>query len=107
MMARAMWKAEIKLGSVTIPVRLYAAVRDRTVHFRLLHSKDHVPVKQRMIRPSTGEVVASDNIVRGIEVERSTFVILDDADYEKLTPKPSRVIEVLRFVPRGAISHQF
>jgi DNA end-binding protein Ku len=106
-MARAMWKAVVKFGDATVPVRLYAAAQDKKIHFRLLHAEDHVPVKQQMVRPSTGEVVPPDRIVKGLEVEPGLFVVLGDEELDKLGPKPSREIEVVRFVPRGVISHQW
>src|SRR5687767_1205646 len=60
--ARAMWKGVISFGSVALPVRLYSAVQDRDVHFRLLHQTDKQPVKQVMINPETEEVVPSEQI---------------------------------------------
>ena len=44
MAARAMWKADLSLGEIKVPVKLYAAVQDAKVHFRLLHAADHAPV---------------------------------------------------------------
>ena len=53
MAARAMWKADLALGEIKVPVKLYAAVQDTKVHFRLLHAADHTPVKQQMVDPET------------------------------------------------------
>ena len=57
MAARAIWKGTIRLDKVEVPVKLYSAVEDRRVHFRLLHASDRVPVEQRMVNASTGHVV--------------------------------------------------
>ena len=43
MAARAMWKGVIGIGEERVPVKLYSAAQDRTVHFRLLHDEDLVP----------------------------------------------------------------
>jgi DNA end-binding protein Ku len=102
-MARAMWKASLVFGRESLPVKLYSAVEDRGVHFRLLHKKDHVPVKQRIVDPRTGDEVGTDEIVRGIEIERGLFVLLSREELDGLKPQPSRDIEVKRFVPRAAI----
>jgi non-homologous end joining protein Ku len=59
-MARAMWRASLRLGDFRLPVKLYAAVEDRSVHFRLLHVADRVPVAQRMVDPATPEVSNSE-----------------------------------------------
>ena len=106
-MARAMWKAQVTFGKRQIPVRLYAAARDQKIHFRLLHAKDQVPVKQQMVVPSTGEAVPPERIARGLEVEPGVFVLLDEEELAEVEPKASRAIEITRFVPRGTISSQF
>jgi DNA end-binding protein Ku len=100
---RAMWKASLEFGGVALPVKLYAAAEDRDVHFRLLHAKDKAPVQQQMVDPRTEEPVEPDAIRRGVELEPGVFVVLTDEELDALAPEPSRAIEVLRFVPAGAI----
>ena len=98
MTARAMWKAEIDIEEVRIPVKLYAAVADTSVHFRLLHEKDHAPVKQQMVDPETHEPVAPELIRRAVEVDRGMYVVIKPGEQEALEPKPSRAISVERVV---------
>jgi DNA end-binding protein Ku len=107
MSPRAIWKASIRFGAVSVPVRLYSAVQDRTVHFRLLHGTDLMPVKQRMVHPGTGRPIPSDQIRRGYETEAGEFVILEDEELAGLEPASSRDIVVTRFVDPGAIGHQW
>lgn len=102
-MARAIWKGVIRVGSAEVPVKLYSAVEDRSIHFRLLHEKDRVPVKQHMVNPETGDVVESDEIQRGHEVEPGIFVVLSEEELAAAEPDDSREIEALRFVPPSAI----
>jgi DNA end-binding protein Ku len=102
-MARAMWKGSLELGRTRIPVKLHAVVEERGVHFRLLHAKDKVPVRQRMVDPSTGEEVEHGEVRRGLELDEGVFVVLDDDELARLDPKPSRSIEITRFVPADAI----
>ncbi len=45
MSLRAIWKGIVNLGAIEVPVKLYSALEDRAVHFRLLHRKDKQPVK--------------------------------------------------------------
>lgn len=96
--ARTIWKGRVTLGRVEVPVRLYAAVEDRAVHFRLLHERDHVPVKQRMVHPETGEEVPPEEVRRGVEVESGRFVVLTDEELAAMEPPPDRTIELLAFV---------
>ncbi len=107
MAARAIWKGELKIGSAKIPVKLYSAVVDRTVHFHILDDKHLMRVKQHMVNPDSGDEVANEEIQKGYEVEPGKFVIITDEDIESLEPKPSREIEITEFVPPEAISQQW
>jgi DNA end-binding protein Ku len=106
-MARAMWKGRIRMDDVDVPVKLYSAVQDRGVHFRLLHEKDLEPVQQQMVNPGTGRVVEYSDVRRAYPTEDGDLVILDDDELAGLEPEPSRDIEVTRFVESDAISHQW
>ncbi len=105
--ARAIWKGVIEFENVELPVKLYSAVQDRTVHFRLLHKKDRQPVRQMMVSPETGEEVPKERICKGAEVEPGTFVLLSEEELNEAQPEASRTISIERFVPAGAISHQW
>jgi DNA end-binding protein Ku len=107
MAARAMWKGVIRFEDVEVPVKLYSAVQDRAVHFRLLHEKDMQPVKQQMVHPGTGKVVDSPDIRRAFETEDGDLVMLDDDELAELEPDASRDIEITRFVDDEAITHQW
>lgn len=106
MAARAIWKGVIRLGDEAVPVKLYSAIEDRSVHFRLLHEPDLVPVEQRMIHPGTGRHVPYDEVRRGVETERG-MVVLDDDELASLEPEKSRDIEIVRFVPTAEIDHRW
>ena len=107
MAARAIWKGEIKLGTTTIPVKLYSAVVDRTVHFHILDEKHLMRVKQHMVSPESGDEVATEEIQKGYEIEPGRFVVVTDEELEQLEPKASREIEIAEFVPPEAISQQW
>ncbi|HZO09185.1 MAG TPA: Ku protein [Myxococcota bacterium] len=103
MSARAIWKGVVVLGKNRVPVKLLSAVEESDVHFRLLHEKDQAPVSQRMVRPDTGEEVPREQIQKGYEVERGTFVTFDKEELAALQPPESRDIEVAQLVPRGSV----
>jgi DNA end-binding protein Ku len=106
-MARAIWKGVIRFGGVAAPVKLYAAVQDRGVSFRLLDAETLRPVKQRMVNPVTGDAVPYEEIQRGFELEDGVFVLLDDDELESIQPDKSRDIEVTRFLDPSVINHQW
>lgn len=105
MAARAIWKGVIRFDGAAVPVKLYSAVEDRSVHFRLLHEPDRVPLRQKMVDPETGEGVPSEEVRRGFTTEEGTVVVLEGDELDALEPEPSRDIEVTRCVPLGAIDH--
>jgi DNA end-binding protein Ku len=107
MTARAMWKGVISFGEIRLPVKLFSAVEDRKVRFRLLHEEDRVPLQQRMINPAKGTAVEHDHVRKGLEIEPDRFVILRDEDLEALEPEASRDIHITRFVDPSAINHQW
>jgi DNA end-binding protein Ku len=102
-MARAMWKACLEVGKLRVPVKLYAAVEERRVRFRLLHEKDRVPVRQRMVDPRSDREVSPDEVRRGVEVEEGVVVVIRPEELESVQPKESRAIEVMRVLPRDAL----
>jgi DNA end-binding protein Ku len=104
--ARAMWKGVISFGSVELPVKLYSAVQDRDVHFRLLHATDKQPVKQVMINPETDEEVPAERMRKAFD-DGDVLVMLDEEELESLRPEPSREIEIMRFVDPEDVSSQW
>lgn len=106
-MARAMWKGSIRLGKHAVGVKMYSAIEDRSIRFRLLHKKDHAPVEQRLIRKDTGEVVPPEDIRKAFFFSGDAAVILQPEDLEKLVPADSREIHLLRFVSPTVIDDQW
>lgn len=106
-MARAMWKGVITFGGVEVPVKLYSAIQERTVHFRLLHDSDEEPVRQRMVNPDSGKHVETEQIRKGYQVEPGTFVVLEPDEIEAAAPPPSRKIGIDAFLPADAIPHAY
>lgn len=107
MAARAMWKGIVRFGDVAVPVKLYSALEDRSVHFRLLHETDLVPVKQELTNPETGEVVPYDETKRGFVTDEKAMVVLEPDELEEAEPEASRDITILHFLPPDAIDHRW
>lgn len=107
MAARAIWKGVVKVGTLEVPVKLYSAVQDRKVHFRLLHKTDHEPVKQRLVSADSGEEVEYESVRKAFPITRGRLVMLEPEELEKLEPDDSRDIEVTRFVDPAEIDHRW
>lgn len=105
--ARAIWKGEITFGSFTLPVKLYSAAQDKSIHFRLLDARTKQPVRQHMVDADSGRVVESAEVHKALPISRAKMVVLEPDELEKVEPKESRDIDVERFVPDGKITHQW
>ncbi|HMC56995.1 MAG TPA: Ku protein [Gemmatimonadaceae bacterium] len=102
-----MWKGVIAFGSLSLPVKLYSAVQDKSIRFRLLDARTKLPVTQRMIEPDSGKVVDSDDVQKALQVSKTKMVVVEPEEIAKIEPKESRDIDVDRFVGTDVITHQW
>lgn len=102
---RALWEGIIHLGKEEIPVKFYAALEDRDIHFRLLHRSDRRPVKQKMVDAETGKEADPNAIRKGAEIRRGVYVLLEEDELAKLDPEPSRIVSVERVVDQKEVRH--
>jgi DNA end-binding protein Ku len=105
--ARAIWKGVVHVGTLEVPVKLYSAVQDRTVHFRLLHKTDKQPVKQRLVSSATDDVVEYEQVQKAFPLTRGRMITLEKEELEKLQPEDSRDISVSRFVDSKDLDHRW
>lgn len=97
-MARSIWKGHITFGLVTIPVGLYTAARYRRIAFHNLHKSCHTRIKQPKYCPQHEEFVESGEIVKGYEIEKGVYVLVEPEELKKVAPQSSRTMEMLDFV---------
>ena len=95
---RPIWKGAISFGMVTIPVKLYSATEQRDVRFRLLHKDDGAPIEEKRFCTKDGKEVAWKDLVRGYEVAKGEYVILDPEEIEAAKPESSTTIDIGDFV---------
>ena len=101
---RTTWNGSISFGLVNIPVGLAPATkpaaRQSDISFRTLHRECGSPIRQKRWCPIHEREVGADEIVKGWEVTKGEFVIVEDADLEAIErADTSRAIEITRFVP--------
>jgi len=103
MAARATASATISFGLVSIPIKVYAAQKPRTVRFHMLHAKDKARVRQQWVCRTCGEVVERDDTVRGYEYARDQYVVFEEDELKALEKKSDRAIEIEEFVPIDSV----
>lgn len=102
---RASWKGHLNISLVTIPVRLYHAITGiNRVELNQLHDRGcGARIRHETICPRHGRVERKD-IVRGYEIEPDRYVLIDDADLERIKLETTRAIEVLQFCPADEVN---
>jgi DNA end-binding protein Ku len=100
---RTTWNGSVSFGLVNIPVGLAPATkpaaRQSDVSFRMLHRECGTPIKQKRWCPVHERDVESDELVRGWEVAKGQFVMVEDADLEAIEQHDSsRSIDISQFV---------
>jgi DNA end-binding protein Ku len=95
---RTIWNGSISFGLVNIPIGLALATQRDDVSFRTLHRECGTPIKQKRWCPHHEREVEPDELVKGWEVAKGEYVIVDDADLESVALQRSQSIEILRFV---------
>jgi DNA end-binding protein Ku len=106
-MAHAIWSGAINFGLVTIPVKLFTAVKTDDLSFNMLHAKDEGRIKYERICSVDGKPVPWDEIVKGYEYEKGEYVVLTDDDFAKVNPEATQSVDILEFVELDKISPMF
>ena len=95
---RTIWNGSISFGLVNIPIGLAVATQRTDVAFRTLHRECKTPIKQKRFCPTHERDVGPDEVVKGWEVVKGEFVIVEEDDLEAVALQRSNSIEILRFV---------
>ncbi len=106
-MARAIWSGAISFGLVTIPVKLYTAVSRKSVKFNLLDAESHARLKQKRVSSVTGDEVPWNQTVKGYEITKDTYIVIEDGELDALAPEASRTIDITDFVLQSEIDPLF
>jgi DNA end-binding protein Ku len=104
---RTIWNGSISFGLVNIPVGLAVATQRSDIAFRTLHRECGTPIKQKRYCPTHERDVEADELVKGWEVAKGEFVMVEDSDLEAVALQRSQSIEILRFVKLDEVDPVF
>ncbi len=102
-MASTVWKGYITFGLITIPVRLYTAARTERVSFNQIHGVCGSRIKQQTYCTHCDRVVERSELVKGYEVEKDRYVIVNDEEVKQIAPASSDNMEIFEFVKAQGI----
>ena len=104
MAARPVWKGQLRLSLVSIPVEMYTATKSSArISFRQIHGPSGKPVKYQKTVPGVGPVDAGD-IMKGFEYEKDQFLLIDPDSVEEIKLETKKTLELVQFVDACEIS---
>jgi DNA end-binding protein Ku len=97
-MARSLWSGAITFGLISIPVKLYSSVQEKSLKFHMLHGEDGGRIKYKRVCDICGKEVGWDDIIKGYEYSKDHYVTFDDDELAALDVDSIRAIDVVSFV---------
>jgi DNA end-binding protein Ku len=97
-MPRTIWKGSLSFGLVNIPVGVYPATQDKSIHFNQFEKDTSDRIRYKKVNERTGKEVDARDIVKGVDLGGGEYVILSDEELAAAEPERSKAIEITDFV---------
>jgi DNA end-binding protein Ku len=108
MAPRPNWKGYLKLSLVSCPVALYpATTTSERVSFRTLNRETGNRVRRQFVDEQTGEPVETESQVKGYEVAKGEYIVLEDDELKAVQIESNHTIDIERFVPRQQVDELY
>jgi DNA end-binding protein Ku len=103
MAARPYWRGQIRLALVSIPVEIFSATKSgATIAFNQIHEPTGKRIKYEKVVPGIG-AVDPDEIVKGYEVDKGNYVLIEDDELEAVKLESKKTLELTQFVDHDEI----
>jgi DNA end-binding protein Ku len=103
MAARSIWRGQIRLALVSIPIELFPATRSGAqIQFHQVHEPTGKRIKYEKVVPGVGPV-DRDEIVKGYEVSKGHYVLLDPEEIESVKLESRKTLDLVQFVDEEEI----
>ncbi|MCL6683431.1 Ku protein [Sphingomonas alba] len=107
MAARPIWRGQIRLALVSIPVELYSATRSgATIAFHQIHEPTGKRIKYEKVVPGIGPV-DRDEIIKGYEVSKGEYVLLEPEEIENVKLESRKTLDLVQFVDSSDIDPMY
>jgi len=97
------WSGTISFGLVAIPVKLFNAVNRKSVSFNQLDERTMSRIRYRKVSDDTGDEVPDEHIIKGYEVSKGRYVVVDPDELEPFIPAATRTVDLEEFVELSEI----
>ena len=102
-MPRPIWKGSLSFGLVNVPVALYPATSDKTLHFHQVEDGTSDRIRYKKVNERTGKEVPPERIVKAMDMGVGEYVIVSDEELADAEPEKSRTIDIEGFVDLAEI----
>jgi DNA end-binding protein Ku len=107
MAARPVWRGQIRLALVSIPVELFPATKSgASIAFHQVHEPSGKRIKYEKVVPGIGPV-DRDEIMKGYEISKGEYVLLDTEEIEKVKLESRKTLDLVQFVELGDIDAMY
>src|SRR5688572_18670661 len=103
-MPRALWRGAITFGLVNIPVALHSAEKRNKLDLTLLDRRNFAPVGYKRVNKETGREVGWEQIVKGYEYEKGSYVALSEEDFKRANVEATQTVDIQAFVDAADIA---
>jgi DNA end-binding protein Ku len=100
---RPIWRGSLSFGLVNVPVALYPATADKTLHFHQMEDGTSDRIRYKKVNERTGKEVPADRIVKAMDMGSGEYVIVSDEELADAEPEKSRTIDIEGFVDLAEI----
>jgi DNA end-binding protein Ku len=101
---RSTWEGHLRLSLVTCPVALYSATeRTAEIHFNMINPKTNNRIRLQTVDAGTGKPVDRADLVRGFEVSKNKYILLDKEELDAVKLESTRIIDIQEFVDAETI----
>lgn len=104
MAPRPNWKGFLKLSLVSCSVALYpATTTSQRIRFNIINKETGNRIRNEVVDTETGEPVDQENRVKGYQVEKGEYVLLDDDELDNVALEGTHTIDIEQFVPMSEV----
>src|SRR6266496_4771395 len=97
-MARALWSGAINFGLVSVPVKLFVAVKQKDISFHQIDERTGSRIRYKRVSEKTGREVPYEQIAKGYELDNDEYVVIESEELEAIDPEATHTIDIEDFV---------
>jgi DNA end-binding protein Ku len=104
MAPRPTWKGYLKLSLVSCAVAMYTATSTSSrIRLNIINRDTGNRIRNQAVDSETGDVVEPEDKVKGYEVDKGQYVLLEEEELDEVALESTHTIEIESFVPRDEV----